>query len=101
MAAYRGEISGARWNMLVDEIAGWFEEQVQFYVEMLTEDGYPPFTQPLGEREQYERLVAWYMSGDQRFWDNPGANDALTALEARFGPRPPLSPYNQPYPRIG
>ena len=101
MPQYQGQVSGPRWNMLVDEIADWFEGMVEYYVEMLTEDGYPPFTEPRSERGQYDTLVAWFMAGDPRFWDDPRANEALSALEMQYGPRPPFSPYNAPHPRIG
>lgn len=101
MPQHQGPLSGPRWNMLRDEIVAWYRQMVDYYVERLIEDGYPPFTEPRSEREQYDTLVAWYMAGDPRFWDDPQANAALSQLEMRYGPRPNLTPYNAPYPRIG
>lgn len=100
MPEYSGRASGKRWNMIRDTIMERYERRVEFFMELLTEDGFPPFTEPLTERQQYDKLVAWYLAGDERFWKNPDAEAALQMFEARFGPRPPLSPYSQPYPRI-
>jgi len=92
-ADYNGRLSGRRWNALVQEMIRRYEERVEFYVDLFTEEGYPPFSEPLDPQRQYQRLVAWYLAGDDRFWKDPEATIALEELEQRFGPRPPLTPY--------
>lgn len=87
-----GKLSGRRFNRIRDAIVSNFNERVQFYVDAMLEDGYPPFHDPLSPREQYDRLVSWRQAGDPRFWRSQGAQAALAQLAAEFGPPPPIVP---------
>ena len=92
-----GRISGERWNKLVESIMERYETRVEYLAEALMEDGYPPFHEPLSEREQYEQLIAMRDSNDPEFWGNPEAVTELAKLSARFGhpPRRTVGPYGQ------
>lgn len=88
-----GRISGPRWNSIVDSIVESYEELVENLIEALTADGYPPFTEPLSEREQYHQLIAMRDSGDPKFWNDPSAIKALARFSRRYG--------NPPTPTVG
>ena len=90
--AYESRSSGPRWNSIVDTMVARFWERVDFFGQLLTAGGYPPFTQPLTPMQQYERLVAWRDAGDQRYWGDKGAQAALEMLSEQFGPAPLLLP---------
>ena len=100
--AYESRSSGPRWNSIVTVIERRFWERVQFFETLLTEGGYPPFTEPLTPFEQYKRLVAWRDAGDTRYWREEGAQKALEALSLQYGSPAPLAPPPPfPMPRIG
>lgn len=90
-----GRTSGGRYNRIVEVMVARYTYWVDYFEELLTEDGYPPFRTPLGEREQYDKLVAWRAAGDPRFWRDQAAQEALAHLSQRFGAPPPVSPYPQ------
>lgn len=89
----RSEISASVYNEVVDEVTTWYAELVDFLTDNLLGDGYPPFTQPLGEREQFDLLNAWRMAGDPRYWNDQAAQQAFARLAVKF--QPP-SPYGVP-----
>lgn len=92
LRAYESRNSGPRWNSIVDTMVRRFWERERFFEELLTQGGYPPFTTPITPMQQYQRLIAWRDAGDQRYWSDKSAQDALTQLAAQFGPPPLLLP---------
>ena len=93
-------LGGERWNRLLDEIVQRYGDQKKRLGEALMTDGYPPFTQPVSPREQYQKLLAMQASGDPAYWNDPAAQAALAKLAARYGPPSPLTqePYGGPLP---
>lgn len=96
-----GELSGPRWNAIVDAIVrinpktgepeGWLFEQVEKLTTKLLEDGYPPFSEPVGDPYlEYLRLLVWRSMGDPRYTSDPNAQAALAELEQRYGAAPPM-----------
>lgn len=75
---------GAFWNEVVDECIARYDAQVRFLVDNLMESGYPPFTEPMSDREQYDLLTAWRMAGDPRFANDPKAQAEWQRLGQRF-----------------
>lgn len=92
LRAYESRNSGPRWNSIVDVMVKRFWERVDFFEELLTAGGYPPFTTPLTPMQQYQRLIAWRDAGDDRYWNDKQAQAALDELATRFGPPPLLLP---------
>lgn len=90
--SHEGRVSGARLNRTVERTVERYYALRDYYVELLMEDGYPPFTAPLGPEEQYRRLVEWKLTGDPRFTRSVAAQDALAALERVLGPAPAVMP---------
>lgn len=96
---YESRSSGPRWNGIVASMVKRFWEREQFFEELLTQGGYPPFAEPLSPQSQYERLVAWRNAGDRRYWDSAEAQKALDMLGLQFGAPPPLAPQPMQLPR--
>ncbi|MCR4341352.1 MAG: hypothetical protein NUW01_15850 [Gemmatimonadaceae bacterium] len=92
MSEREGKLSGGRFNRIRDALVGRYYNRVDFFVDGLLEDGYPPFHDPLSPREQYDRLVSWRQAGDPRFWRSAAAQAALAQLAAEMGPPPPIMP---------
>lgn len=92
----RGRASGERYNRIVDVMVDRYRYWVDYFVELMTEDGYPPFMEPAEPRQQYEKLIAWRAAGDPRYWQDAEAQAALAELSAQYGPPPPLTPFPQP-----
>ncbi|MFW6031377.1 MAG: hypothetical protein ACOC9T_02195 [Myxococcota bacterium] len=86
-----GRLRAKRWNKLEDEIIERYFKKRQLLIDALMEDGYPPFTEPASEREQYQRLIAMRNTGDPAFWNNPQAIKDLERLSARYGDPAPHS----------
>lgn len=88
-----GRLGGKFWNEVQDAIRSRFEEMRDFYRAELLVDGFPPFTEPVDERREYEKLVALRMIPNSPFWQSPAAQQRLEQLAAKFGPPPaPLAP---------
>lgn len=84
---------GAFWNEVVDESVGEYGGLVDFLVGILMQSGFPPFTEPMSDREQFDLLNAWRMAGDPRFGNDPKAQADWQRLAQRFAAP---SPYGLP-----
>lgn len=80
-----GRLSGARFNRILEHGLRWYRDHVEALQDEIMNDGYPPFSVPLSEAEQFQRLLAWQMAGDPRYWQSPDAQRAFARLAVRFG----------------
>jgi RimJ/RimL family protein N-acetyltransferase len=81
-------IGGERYKRLRQMMIDRYRMRRDMLIEAFMADGYPPGTEPLSQREQYQRLIGWQQAGDPRYWNNPAAQAALVKLATRYG-RPP------------
>lgn len=80
-----GALSGKFWNKVSDDIYEWYTELVDQLVDDFMADGFPPFSQPLGDRERLARLQALRLSQSAYYWQSPEAQRELARLEMRYG----------------
>lgn len=85
-------LSGKRWNRIVWRIVGHYVDLVDSQVQAQLADGYPPFTEPSTNEDQYQRLLMWRDTGDPRYWNNPAARARLEQLGQTLGAPRPLRP---------
>lgn len=75
-------------NAVEDRVVRWAADTTDAVVDLLMSDGYPYGTEPLADRDLYNRLVALKMLPGSEFWTDPAAQVRLAQLEQRFGPAP-------------
>lgn len=88
----QNRLSGERWNNFTDAgIKRWFDRRDQL-MDAIMADGYPPFSEPRTERDQFMTLLAWKQAGDMRFVGNPQAQAEFQRLAGKYqtGPGYPL-----------
>ncbi len=84
-------LSGKRWNRIEDAIV---ERAMRVYgpdgilEEKLLMDGFPPFHEPLSERDQYYNLLGLRSANSDLYWNDPKAVQTFARLAQRFGPPP-------------
>lgn len=85
MNAQRGRLSGERYNYIVAQILERYRHRVELLTKEMMASGYPPFSEPLTARQQYDKLVAMKNAGDPQFLNSPAAQQALEKLSMQFG----------------
>ena len=86
------DLGAKKWNKVVDVMVDEYQAQVREFMRHLLIDGYPPFTEPVSQEEQYKTLVEMRDAGHPAFWQNAEAQAALDNLSQQFGEPAPVRP---------
>ena len=81
-----------RMNRIRDDLVTEYLRLRDYYIDLLMADGAPPFTDPIPEPEQLQRLVAWRDLGDPRYWQSPAAQHRLRQLAGKYCGPPDVAP---------